>query len=312
MSNEFTAIEEATSKATTVTGLVDRLITFRKVTIFLCVFFICIFSYIYYQGYKKETINYLSNFYLTIPLIGGVFGLYQLFKVLGRPIWKTYRLSVSLFCCGLILWAIGCGIYMFYNLFIDKDVSHLLPVEVIYITCFLLWTAGIIYLYECARKNVINDANSTITILIPLWGGIATVIYFLQAGLSTQEGNPTANIIKGDLIQFILSIIFPIIDLYNLGLLITLLPSVGNEKIHIKGTPLYLIVIGYFFLCLASTSFTICGLFPDGSPYEYHNGSFTDVMFTIAFTFLNFGIFYIIQKEKQLHEDAYQHTQPSK
>jgi hypothetical protein len=280
------------------------------------VLFIGIFVYLYHEGYIKETINYLSNLYLLIPLLGGAFGLYQLSDAhlqnydgrsfvyrkviriirlfaLPKPIRKTYRLAVWLFCCGLILWAIGCGIGIYFNLRFDEEVPYATIGDAFFALCFLCWTAGIICLYEHAERNVVKETNSTFTILLPLWSGIAAIAFLIQGGDLKQYVSHTG------LLAFILDMFFPLVDLYNLCLLITLLPSLGNEKLHIKGKPLRLIVIGYFFLCLASSSFTICHSLPKTSSYAYYNGGFTDVMFATGFTILNFGIFYATRRVKQ-------------
>jgi len=119
---------------------------FQGATILLLLIFLAWFSCLYYLGYKNEDSNILSNFYLTIPLLGGGFGLVKL-KRLKKPIRKTYLLSVTLFSWGLILWAIACFIYMVYNYFINRNGTFLLPAEIIYLVCFLQWTAGIIVVH---------------------------------------------------------------------------------------------------------------------------------------------------------------------
>src|SRR5205085_11876274 len=91
---------------------------------------------------------------------------------LPKPIRKTYRLAVWLFCCGLILWAIGCGIGIYFNLRFNEEIPYATLGDAFFALCFLCWTAGIICLYEHAEKNVVNETNSTLTILLPLWSGI--------------------------------------------------------------------------------------------------------------------------------------------
>ena len=262
--------------------------TFRWILITLWVGSIIFFFGIYLEGSTKAKINYLSNLYLIIPLLGGLFGLYKVYKA-QQSIRKTYLLAVWLFCSGLLLWAIGCAIGLYYNFVVDVEIPYATLGDAFFALCFLCWTAGIIVLYERAGKNVLYELNSSIAkFLVPLWGGVVTYIYLSHRQSLNESLNAYSS--KREIITFILDIFFPIIDLFNLGLLITLLPGPGNDKLHIKGRPLRLIVIGYFFLCLASSSFTICRLLPETSPYRYYNGGFTDIMFATAFTILSIGI----------------------
>jgi hypothetical protein len=282
--------------------------TFRRATVLLGAFFAAWFYYIHHIGYRKGLINDLSNLYLAIPLMGGLYGLNQLSKVRGPDsskrssmfqalvrivrcckedgIYGTYRLALWLFCCGLVFWAIGCAVGIYYNVIHGVKTPYAFIGDGFFALCFIFWSAGIICLYERGGKNVINEANTTLAILVPLWSALVTISYLIQGG------DVRLYISRTGLLAFILDMFFPLIDLFNLGLLITLLPGPGNEKIPIRGKPLRLIVLGYFFLCLASSSFTICHSLPEDNPYAYHSGGFTDVMFATAFTILNFGIFY--------------------
>jgi len=95
---------------------------------------------------------------------------------------------------------------------------------------------------------------------------------------------------KTALLKLGLDMFFPIIDLLNLGLLITLVPSTGSEKLGLSRSSLRIITLGYLFLCLASSSFTITSSLPEDSPYHYYNGGFTDFMFATAFTVIGIGL----------------------
>ena len=264
---------------------------FRWFVISLFVGSLVLFISIYVEGLRDHFINRFSNIYLVIPLLGGLFGMMRLNKVrrlyeVRRLVRDTYLIAVALFCLGLVLWSIGCMIWMFLIFRYPEDqIPYPSLADAFYALCFLCWTAGIIYLYERSGKNVLHELNSSVAkFLVPVWGGIVTVVYLSHAARLTAD-SPSK-----DLLKFGLDMFFPIVDLFNLSLFITLLPGPGNEKLHIQGKPLRIIVIGYFFLCLASSSFTISSSLPENSPYHYYNGGFSDVMFAAAFTVLSIGI----------------------
>lgn len=266
---------------------------FRWFMISLFMGSIILFISIYIEGVEDHFINRFSNIYLIIPLVGGVFGLMRLNRVrklykVRRLILNTYLISVALFCFGLVLWSIGCMVWMFLIFRHEENqVPYPSLADAFYLVCFLCWTAGIVYLYEHAGKNVLHELNSSVAkLIVALWGGIVTFVYTRYVSLNA------ASSIK-DLVTFGLDLIFPTIDLLNLGLLITLLPSPGNETLQIRGRPLRIIAIGYFFLCLASSTFTLCSSLPKSSPLHYYNGGFTDVMFAAGFTILSVGISFI-------------------
>jgi hypothetical protein len=239
------------------------LIAFPGLSVLLWAFFTLWFYYIYHNQYKTGLINDLSNLYLLIPLIGGLYGLYHLsepresqgwgrsvwrasmrfigFFKLSNRIYRTYRLAPWLFCCGLLLWAVGCAIGIYYNVFHDEKNPYAFVGDIFFALCFICWCVGIVSFYERAGKNVINEANTTIAILVALWSALVTILYLIQGG------DLRLYISRTGVLAFVLDMFFPLIDLLNLGLLVTLLPGPGNEQLHIKGKALRLIVLGYFF-----------------------------------------------------------------
>lgn len=252
---------------------------------------IILFISIYVEGLKDHFINRFSNIYLIIPLLSGLHTFGRLIAVRGL-IRNTYRASVAAFCFGLILWSIGCMIWTYLIFKYPTDqIPYPSMADAFYAFCFIAWTVGLLNLYKTAGKNVLHEINnSTARFLVPLWAAVVSFIY-LRNGKNLSSYSS-----KTDLIKLGLDMFFPIIDLLNFGLLITLLPTVGNE-VPVKGASLKIITLGYLFLCLASSSFTICSSLPEDSPYHYYNGGFTDFMFATAFTLIGIGLSYIPLQE---------------
>lgn len=246
---------------------------------------VILFISIYVEGLRNNFINRFSNIYLIIPLLGGLHALKRLIPFRGL-IRNTYRASVAAFSLGLILWSIGCMIWM-YLIFKYKEDQIPYPsmADAFYAVCFIAWTVGLLNLYKNADKNVLHEINNSVAkFLVPLWAGIVSLIYMTHGnGLNAYSS-------KAALLKLGLDMFFPIIDLLNLGLLITLLFLSEKEKVGLDRSSLKIMTLGYLFLCLASSSFTISSSLPADSPYHYYNGGFTDFMFATAFTVIGVGL----------------------
>lgn len=251
---------------------------------------------LYLVGLREDAINYFSNIYLIIPLFGGSFGLIRLYQArkAQQPVRHTYRVAVALFCSGLLLWSIGCAIGMGYYYKYHKGVDFPWWGDVFFGSCFICWFVGISRLYELANLNLLKELkDALLPLLIVIWGAIVSLMFYFHRGsLSTHST-------KTELFAFGCDIFFPIIDLLNLSLLVTLLPGQTNKHLGTQvRSRLHIIVIGYAFLCLASLSFYICNNLPSDSPYAYYNGGFTDAMFATAFTILSIGMSLISLSEE--------------
>ncbi|MEK6283374.1 MAG: hypothetical protein AABN95_23715 [Acidobacteriota bacterium] len=260
---------------------------------------VILFISIYVEGVEDHFINRFSNIYLIIPLLGGLHTLSRLIPVRAL-IRNSYRVTVAAFSVGLLLWSIGCTIWMYLIFkYSHAQIPYPSMADAFYALCFIAWTVGLLNLYKTAGKNVLHEINnSTARFLVPLWAVVVSLIYLKHgSGLSAYAS-------KTALLKLGLDIFFLMIDLLNLGLLITLLPSTENEKLGLSGTSLKIISLGYFFLCLASSSFTICSSLPDDSPYHYYNGGFTDFMFATAFTVIGIGLASILVEGDNTREIA--------
>ena len=249
---------------------------------------------IYFVGMRTHRINYFSNIYLLIPLLGGLIGIMRLWgaHTAQHPIRDTYRGTVAWFCVGLVLWAIGCTIGMVYSLRFDVPVPFVWWGDLFFAACFICWTIGIIQLHNVSGLNFLEGIRNVATPLIAL------LIAALNLAVKASGNTPSAQSSTHDVLTFVANLFFPVVDLFNLFLLITLLPRPVKKDLAIQvRKPFRVIVLGYFFLCIASYTFNLTNGLPDGTRFAYYNGGFTDAMFAVAFTILSFAISLISFKE---------------
>lgn len=245
---------------------------------------------IYLVGLRVHPINYFSNVYLMIPLFGGSFGLLRLYEISksGLPIRNTYRVALLWFSIGLLLWALGCAIGLVYSLIYNTPVPFPWWGDIFFASCFICWTRGIVHLYNVARLNFLKELRDIAPFLVLiLMAAISVVLRVIE----THRGFLHPNSSLDEVLAFLADLFFPVVDLFNLALLVTLLPAPAAEQLDIRlRRPLKSVVFGYFLLCIASYSFNLSNSLPSDSRFAYYNGGFTDGMFAAAFTVLSIAI----------------------
>lgn len=252
---------------------------------------------IYFVGVRTHRINFFSNIYLIIPLLAGANGLLRLSKV-GKdnvPIRGTYRVAIAWFSIGLVLWSIGCAIGMVYSLNFNQTVPFVWWGDAFFAMCFLCWTAGVIRIYNLAGLNFLKEVRDVIPLFIVVLGAAIGLIFKvipLAKTLSVQSSSY-------DVLTFAANLFFPAIDLFNMSLLVTLLPGPAKKQLSSQlRRPFGTITLGYFFLCVASYTFCLTNGLPADSRFAYYNGGLTDAAFAIAFAILAVGLSQISVEHK--------------
>jgi hypothetical protein len=232
------------------------------------------------KGLRTSVLNDLSNLSLIVPLIGALLGLLTF-----RHARKQDRLVPSVFCFGLLTWAIGSMIWMYYNLRMHNEMPYPSLADVGYLLCPISFTAGIALLYwQRRREHVLRDLNHLVPILFFFWS--VTVAIMIQAhGPKLSRFSPASEFSK-----FILDISYPVLDALNLALFFTLL--VGVKKKHLKKMQpgLSIVFCGYILLSVADFMFNVMSSLPETSSLAYFNGGPTDAMFVTAFYVISFGL----------------------
>ena len=235
------------------------------------------------KGLRTSKANYWSGVYLVVPLLGGLLGSSRL-----RQMAPRHRLMPAMFRAGLVLWALACVIWMYYNLDIGTRLPYPSWADAAYFTALLSWAGGTIVLYRQIRGNeVIQDLKHLIPIV--LFAVTITGLFIRWAhGGELSRFSPADEILK-----YLLDLSYPIVDAFILALFGTLLAGKKLKKLKDMKRGLWIVFVGYFCVFVSDLAFNIITSLPQSSSLTYYNGGPTDAMFTVAFFIMSVGMFNI-------------------
>lgn len=168
---------------------------------------------------KDCFLNFYTNIYLVVAFIGALLGFR---KLLGFRRLQSFRQSISdpsylssaIFCFGLLLWSFGQMTWLIYNFALGVNVPYPSPADIGYILNMMCWTIGLFVMYKLAGTNPFQEIANIAPFVIAAWGGTGTLMLLARGG--TLQNPPS------DVLKFLLDIILPIIDAFNLALLVPL------------------------------------------------------------------------------------------
>lgn len=249
-------------------------------------------SVIAFMGVRRHPINYWSNAYFLIPLVGGLPGLVRSLRIKKGRIARDCRVP-QLFCLGLVAWGIGCAIWLYYNVVLGVEAPYPSIADFGYMGCLICWFVGLVIFCIIADVNLIEDFRAPATILV-FFGGLSTWVMVWAHNGQLSQYSPTSEFLK-----FLLDVSYPLVDSVNLALLGVLFLGRTRNRFNCRmRRTLIIVIVGYSFLYMADLSFNVCTSLPKTSPLSYYNGGLTDWLFSISLFLLSIGVSFIpIAKE---------------
>lgn len=232
------------------------------------------------QHSPKCFTGYFSDLYAVIPLAAGVSGLirYALRRKLGNA------KALFLFSLGLMSWGVANMLWGLAGMFGKQ--SFLFPhieypsyYNVGFIINSVCWFEGLRLIYSNGQRSKYMIFTLLVVSLVSLPG-----LLFLIVHLHNEQITKTSQ-----LVQILLDIAYPFIDIINAVLLLFLISKINNKR-----TPSLFIAIVILFFGMASSFcadllFSTQKVHPLGS-WTYSEGHLPDFLFATTFLFLGIGL----------------------
>ncbi len=248
----------------------------------LWVIFIAFFVVLYLVHAFNITLNTTTNFYINlygiIPLIGGIYGLRLSWR------WGGFKSAIGnaifFLSLGLITWAIGQGMWSYYNI-VGVEIPYPSLADIPFMLSLPLWAIGAAFLSFATGANLglRKIGGKLFMIITPIIASVFSY-YFLvvvarQGVISTYDGIATTftdlTYVLGDvLVLVIITLVFGLSYKY-LG---------GRYK-----TAIYLILMGFLIGYVADFLFVY-----DVTFEKYFNGSLSDMLYVTDMVFLSIGV----------------------
>ncbi|OGD93293.1 hypothetical protein A2697_03030 [Candidatus Curtissbacteria bacterium RIFCSPHIGHO2_01_FULL_41_44] len=242
---------------------------FVIIFIFLLAIFVVLWVRIQILGIRDTNENYFFNFYSIIPIFGAFVGWLVaarfggLKSVLGR--------AISMLAAGLLAWGLGGFVWLWYNLVFQVPVPQPSLADYLFVGAYIFWAFGTIYLAKAAGIRFFPQetfAGKTILVVVPvLLVVLITVFYILLR--TGSSSNLLSYVVFVPLLIYTGSILPLVLNLY------------GGKFFKATG----LVVLGFFILYLAGTSF-----FYSVANNTYYNGHLSDLFFAAGFSVISTGI----------------------
>lgn len=234
-----------------------------------------------FSGKTESTWNYLYSFLFSLtPLLGGLVGAdYARFwgftkSAIGRAILYT--------SLGLFSWGAGSMIWSYYNFFLNVPAPYPSISDVGFIGSIPLWMVGIINLSKAtgAKFGLRHIRGRFFILAVPIL--VISVSYYLLV-IIARDGFIT-NTEEG-ILKVFFDLAYPISDVV---ILTTALIIFGLSLNYFGGkykVSILAILFGFFFMYIADFIFSYTT-----TQGTFYNGSFGDLIFTIALSLLTFGL----------------------
>jgi DNA-binding XRE family transcriptional regulator len=237
-----------------------------------------IFIVVWSQSFTNSTLNYLSNIYLTLPLIGGGAGLWKLrsqFKSVER-----FPLSFVFYSSALVSWALGNTVWVIYNIR-QVPIPYPSVADAAFFINNILWASGIIcHVYQATPIQAAKLRHLNMRMVV-MYHAMVLLMSGLRNGLSQPD----------DAMKYLLDVLLPFVSgvafafaylWYKDASFADLTPSERQFR--------RFLCVGTFFLFLADFGFSIGTLVPGEHWLAYVNGGWQDISYAIAFFTLSFAV----------------------
>lgn len=263
---------------------------FQKILIAYFCFLFIFWILLNFAGLKTSFWNYLWNFSVClINLPGAVVGFFI------AKSWGLFKSSLGkailFFSIGLFSWGIGNVIWAYYNFFLNIALPYPSFADVGFILSYPFWVTGMVNIpHAIGAKSSFGKKYRKILLFIPLF--VFALSYFLTV-LVTKSFIIFAH--PSSYLKLFFDIAYPLGDVVILTTVLAVSTSFkffgGKYKLS-----MYTILLGFCILYIADFLFsytTTAGI--------YYDGSIADLFFTIAMSFLTFGILgFCLEFEKKL------------
>lgn len=223
--------------------------------------------------------NLLTNFYGLIPLIGGLYGLLVARHWGGRH--SAVGRAVVFLSLGLITWATGIAIWLFYNFILHVEIPYPSWADAAFIISWPLWSIGVIFLSMAtgAKFGLRKVGGKIMLFMIPLVVIILSY-YFLVVVARGGEFE-----LSTQFLQIFFDLAYPIGDIVILTLA-TLIYGLSFKYFGGKYRYAINLILAAFVLnYLADFTFSYTT-----TTETYYNGSLADILFATTMTVFSVGI----------------------
>ena len=261
-------------------------------TILLTIYLTClpIFVVIWFQSCTECPLNYLSNIYLLVPLLGGALGFTKLW--LNDKNVRNYPAPFTFYYFALISWGIGNLIWTTYNV-LGYPIPYPSIDDFAFLLCNTLCMMGmVIHVKRTAAIQPFRYANFKIR-MATFGMALILLMALLRQGTQLQDDY----LKQGDYVKFIKFILDVVLPLFS-GIFFALLnlwrydPSFMNLEKSLKNS-IRVMRYGAFFLFLADFGFSIGTLVPGHNFPAYFNGGWQDFCYATGMLLLSVGSLFI-------------------
>lgn len=258
-------------------------------------FAILTFWWLMIQPFNREAFVYLkhlwSAFYVTMPLLGGVYG-FAISKTFGGRKSLVGKVLLA-FSIGLFLQVFGQFIYSYYTLFEQIEAPYPSLGDMGYFGTIFAYIYGVFILarYIGVTISLRSFFNKILTIIIPLGMLILSYLFFLK-GYEFDWSNP---------LRVFLDFAYPFGEVFYVSIALLILFFSKKLLGGVLRRPVLFLVFALIIQYISDSYFIYAA--GNGSWYV---GSLGDYLYTTSYFAMTFVIIYIGYTFEQIHADSSQ------
>jgi DNA-binding CsgD family transcriptional regulator len=242
-----------------------------------------IFVPIYFLKCRECEANYWASFYMFIPFLGGVIGGSRLIST-GRLFEGRTRTALAIYSFGLIGWALGNAVWLFFVLVLDIFLPYPSVGDLGYFTGNIFWVLAVSIL---AGRFLTLPVSAVLMRCLPVVCGVALATAIVLVNLTNWDA---ATLLETSL-KIGLNIIYPTADIAMVCLLFLMVRSpLFNQAVLPTRWAVKSLLLGAIMLFLADLSFSITISLPQDHMFAFYNGSPSDLLFCSAFYIMSTGV----------------------
>jgi diguanylate cyclase len=213
-----------------------------------------------------------------LPLFGAWLGLDA---VKGYSVKSTLGKATLLISIGIFFYGIGTLIFFYYNVFLNTEIAYPSYADLFFLLFAIIANYGLVLLLISLKPKF--SFKNIIKMIIPLLLILPTTYFvFIQSKLGEET----------ELLAKILNVIYPLSDALFLSfaimiLILTLGGSLFKTLLILSG--------GFILQAVADFSFVYTA-----TAGTYYTGSWVDIVYTLAFLVMGFGMYHIYTSQKSM------------